>query len=111
MRLAVSPDDRFFVSGSFDSTCRIWELGKIDASDGLLESSTTYTGHAENSSSPAVRVNDVAIVENSHSVVSAASDGSVHVWRVDLVSSTPNASNHQHNQQHQQQRLTTVSRQ
>ena len=34
------------------------------------------------------RVNDLVMVEGSHSVASAGSDGSVHVWRVDLISSS-----------------------
>jgi phosphoinositide-3-kinase regulatory subunit 4 len=86
-RLAVSQDQRFFVSGSFDSTCRVWELGKIDSSSGIMDSSTTYSGHNESDSARPARVNDIALLEKSHSVASASSDGQVHVWRVDLVTS------------------------
>lgn len=85
-RLAVSYDQRFFVSGSFDGTCRVWELGQIENSSGVLESSTTYDLLSGNKNST-LRVNDTVIFEQSHSVASAASDGSVHVWRVDLASS------------------------
>jgi len=90
-RLAVSSDQRFFVSGSFDSTCRIWELGRIDETNGLLESSATYSEHCATNGQHSVRINDLALVEQSHSIASAGSDGSVHVWRVDLVSTRKKA--------------------
>lgn len=91
VRLVVSQDQRFFVSGSHDGTCRVWELDKAEKCNGILESSITYSGHSSGESSP--RVNDLAMIEGGHSVVSGASDGSVHVWRVDMVSSsTPQSS-------------------
>lgn len=93
-RLAVSHDDRFFVSGSFDSTCRVWQLGRIDESNGLLESSATYEEHGKAGNRQYVRVNDITAIEHSHSVASAASDGSVHVWRVDMVSARGDSSSH-----------------
>lgn len=84
-RLAVAYDQRFFVSGSYDGTCRVWELGQMEKSSGLLESSATYD--LSGSKSNSARVNDVVILEQSHSIATAASDGNVHVWRVDLASS------------------------
>jgi phosphoinositide-3-kinase, regulatory subunit 4 len=87
-RLAVSQDQHFFVSCSFDSTCKVWELGKIANSNGVLESSNTYSGHLDSESGLPVRVNDIVILEGSHSVASASSDGRVHIWKVDLVTSS-----------------------
>lgn len=87
VRLVVAQDQSFFVTGSHDATCRIWELEKAERSNGLLESSAVYTGHQGKLGSKP-RINDLAMVEGGHSVVSGASDGSVHVWRVDLVSSS-----------------------
>jgi len=87
-RLAVSQDQRFFVSGSFDSTCRVWELGKVASSCGIMESSATYDGHKDTDSARPSRVNDIVILEGSHSVASASSDGRVDVWKVDLVTSS-----------------------
>ena len=89
VRMAVSPDQRFFVSGSHDGTCRVWELEKAERCAGVLESSITYTGHFDNGTeSGSSRINDLSMVEGSHSIVSGASDGSIHVWRVDMVSSS-----------------------
>lgn len=85
VRLAVSLDQSFFVSGSYDGSCRVWELDQIETSSGVLDSSVTYTGHADGQAQNSTRINDVAMVEGSHSVVSAASNGSVHCWRVDVV--------------------------
>mmetsp|Transcript_49388 Transcript_49388/g.55940 ORF Transcript_49388/g.55940 Transcript_49388/m.55940 type:complete len:1792 (+) Transcript_49388:143-5518(+) len=85
IRLAVSHDQRFFVSGSHDGTCRVWESEKAEKSNGVLESSLTYS---TSTGFDRKRVNDLVMIEGSHSVASANSDGSVHVWRVDLVSSS-----------------------
>jgi phosphoinositide-3-kinase, regulatory subunit 4 len=85
-RLNVSHDQRLFVSGSYDGTCRVWELGQVENSSGLLESSSTYDLLSASESS-IVRVNDAVILEQSHAVASAASDGTLHVWRIDLASS------------------------
>jgi phosphoinositide-3-kinase regulatory subunit 4 len=88
-RLAVSADQSFFVSASHDGSCRVWELKQLRDSNGMLESSAVYSRQpiGEPSVTSMPRINDVTIVENSHSVASGGSDGSVHVWRVDMVSS------------------------
>jgi phosphoinositide-3-kinase, regulatory subunit 4 len=65
-------------------SCRVWDIPQIEDSVGVLESTIKYSEHAKQS--PA-RINDVVMLEGSHSVASGASDGSVHVWRVDMVHS------------------------
>ncbi|GAX27287.1 phosphoinositide-3-kinase, regulatory subunit 4 [Fistulifera solaris] len=86
VRLAVSADQTFFVSASHDGTCRVWETAQIEDSPGILESCAIYAGHKN----PA-RINDIAMLEGSHSVVSGASDGSLHIWRADMLpASKPN---------------------
>lgn len=84
VRLAMSKDQFFFVSGSHDGTCRVWDIPQIEDSVGVLESNIKYSGHIQDSPT---RINDVAMLEGTHSIVSGASDGSVHVWRVDMVHS------------------------
>lgn len=88
VRLAVAHDQSFFVSGSHDGTCRVWESEKAESSNGILESGLTYSMANSNVDKNLPRVNDLVMIEGSHSVASAGSDGSVHVWRVDLVSSS-----------------------
>ena len=88
-RLAVSQDQSFFVSCSHDGTCKVFETHQILDSTGILNSSLTYEEHSANDSmlmKPTCRVNDLSIIENSHSVASGDSNGVVHVWRVDTFS-------------------------
>lgn len=85
MRLAVSVDQTFFVSASHDGTCRVWEVPQMDESTGQLESSITY---AEHSVERPTRINDVAMLEGTYSVVSGDSGGCVNVWRVDMITSS-----------------------
>jgi len=84
-RLSVSQDQSFFISGSHDGTCKVWETHQILDSAGELCSSLTYDGHSSANSTQRFRsrINDISIVENSHSVASGDSNGVVHVWRVD----------------------------
>lgn len=86
-RLAVSQDQRFFVSASHDGTSRVWNLYDVQDSTNL-KSSVTYSGHLSDGHSPSfgVRLNDICMVENSHSVATCSSNGDVHIWRVDLAS-------------------------
>ena len=73
-RLAVCPDNSFFCSASSDCMVKIWQLKGIDKM-ALPRSKFTYR-HA----SPVL---DICAIENSHSMASAAQDGTIHVWRVD----------------------------
>ena len=82
-RLAVSQDQSFFVSAGHDGTSKVWETGQILNSPGHLKSCHTYNGHNTSTTSRSIRVNDLTVIENSHSIASASSDGCVHVWRVD----------------------------
>ena len=88
-RLAVAQDQTFFVSASHDGTSKVWELRQLnDATD--LSSSLTYSGHLSDcDAGKRICINDVCLIENSHSVATAASDGMVHIWRVDIESSKP----------------------
>ena len=47
----------------------------------VRRSSITYSGHSGG-------VTDLCVIENSHSVASASTDGQVHVWRIELASSS-----------------------
>uniref|UniRef100_A0A7S3VB41 non-specific serine/threonine protein kinase n=1 Tax=Chaetoceros debilis TaxID=122233 RepID=A0A7S3VB41_9STRA len=78
-RLAVSQDQKFFVSASHDGFCKVFETQQILDSSGELKSCLTVGNGGS-------RVNDLTIIENSHSVASGNSDGSIQVWRVDMIS-------------------------
>ena len=84
-KMAVSQDQSFFVSASSDGTCKVFELGQMKESGGDLRSCLTYSGHLTDGNY--VRINDLVILENSNSIASASSDGSLHVWRIDTVAS------------------------
>jgi len=84
-RLAVSQDQSFFVSSSHDGTCKVFEMRQLGESSGTLKSCLTMS---EERGAP-FKVNDVNIIENSHSIASASSDGSLRVWRIDESTSKP----------------------
>jgi len=91
VRMAVSHDYSFFVSASHDGTSKVFELRQMQETGGEIQSSLTYEGHtSQQEFSHHARVNDVSILEKSHSVATAASDGSLHVWKVDMLPSNPN---------------------
>ena len=89
-RLAVSEDQSFFVSASYDGTSKVFELRQAHDSGGNIHSCLTYEGHKFGNDHAPVRINDCCILEHTHSVATAASDGSLHVWRVDTVTSHQN---------------------
>jgi len=90
-RLSVSQDQSFFVSGSHDGTCKVFETYQILDSMGELRSSLTYDGHSTSDANKVfTKINDVSIIENSHSIASGDSNGAVHIWRVDTVSKDSN---------------------
>ena len=78
-RLAVSPDQHYFVSVSNDKTARIWPTKSLDRS-AFPRSICMYTGHKS-------KIVDITCIENSHGMATCAEDGSIHVWKVDMVSS------------------------
>ncbi|KAI9660226.1 MAG: Serine/threonine-protein kinase [Alyxoria varia] len=75
-RVIVSPDHQFFITGSDDSTVKIWDTGRLERN--LAHRSRQTHKHANG-----VRVTSLCFVENTHCFVSAGSDGSIHVVKVD----------------------------
>ena len=73
-RVAVAPDHRFFITGSDDGTVRVWDAGRLERNVSQRSRLTHLQG---------ARVTALAFVENTHCFVSAGSDGSVHVVRVE----------------------------
>jgi serine/threonine protein kinase len=74
-RLAISQDHTFFASGSADGTVKIWESRRLQREVGL-KSRLTY-------STQGGQITDICMCDNSHSVASASTNGSVHVFKVE----------------------------
>lgn len=79
-RLSISEDESFFVSGSHDGTCKVFEMRQIHDSNGNLKSTLTLN----DGDSSSFKINDLSIIENSHSVATANSDGCLRIWRVEV---------------------------
>ncbi|WZH41513.1 VPS15 kinase [Fusarium acuminatum] len=80
-RVLPSPDHVFFITGGDDGTVRVWDTARLERN--ITHRSRQVHKHGDNT-----RVVALCFVENSHCFVSCASDGSVHVVKVDTVSAS-----------------------
>lgn len=77
-RVVASPDHIFFVTGGSDGAVKVWDTAR-------LERNITHRSRQTHKHAEGARVLNLCFVENSHCFVSCASDGSVHVVKVDTV--------------------------
>lgn len=77
-RVMPSPDHTFFITGSDDGTVKVWDTLKLERN--LAHRSRQTHKHADGA-----KVKCLAFVENTHTFVSCATDGSIHVVKVDYV--------------------------
>ncbi|CAM1511204.1 Fc.00g087170.m01.CDS01 [Cosmosporella sp. VM-42] len=75
-RVVASPDHIFFITGGDDGTVRVWDTSR-------LEVNITHRSRQTHKHADGARVLSLCFIENTHSFVSCASDGSVHVVKVD----------------------------
>ena len=75
-RVAVSPDHAFFVTASDDSSVKIWDTAR-------LESNAAHRSRQTHRHSNEAMVKTICFIEQTHCFASAATDGSIHVVRVD----------------------------
>lgn len=75
-RIIPAPDHAFFITGSDDGTVKIWDTMRLERN--LAHRSRQTHRHAEGS-----KVKCMTFVENTHTFVSCATDGSINVVRVD----------------------------
>ncbi|CAL5873082.1 uncharacterized protein PFLUO_LOCUS7351 [Penicillium psychrofluorescens] len=75
-RVAVAPDHSFFVTASDDSSVKIWDTTR-------LERNLTPRSRQTHRHGPGARVKALTFVENTHTFISGATDGSIHAVRVD----------------------------
>ncbi|EAQ87872.1 hypothetical protein CHGG_04491 [Chaetomium globosum CBS 148.51] len=77
-RIVVSPDHQFFLTGGDDGCIKVWDTAR-------LERNITHRSRLTHKHAPGARVLALCFIENTHSFVSCASDGSVHVVKVDTI--------------------------
>jgi phosphoinositide-3-kinase regulatory subunit 4 len=75
-RVLPSPDHAFFITGSDDRTVKVWDTLRLERN--LVHRSRQTHSHAEGA-----KVKCLCFVENTHTFVSGATDGSIHVVKVD----------------------------
>ncbi|OJD15304.1 VPS15 protein kinase [Emergomyces pasteurianus Ep9510] len=75
-RVVVAPDHAFFVTASDDGTLKIWDTTR-------LEKNVTPRSRQTHRHNSGTKVKCVTFIENTHTFVSAATDGSIHAVRVD----------------------------
>ncbi|KAI5795600.1 hypothetical protein EDC01DRAFT_58745 [Geopyxis carbonaria] len=79
-RVVVAPDHNFFLTASDDGTVKVWDSTRLEKNV-AFKSRQTYK-HGNN-----LKVKALCFIENTRCFVSAASDGSVHVVKVDFQTS------------------------
>ncbi|KAI1823879.1 hypothetical protein F4861DRAFT_508603 [Xylaria intraflava] len=75
-RVVPSPDHQFFVTGGDDGCVKIWDSSR-------LERNVTHRARQTHKHAPGARVVALCFVENTHTFVSCATDGRVHLVKVD----------------------------
>ncbi|KKK12764.1 hypothetical protein P175DRAFT_0454689 [Aspergillus ochraceoroseus IBT 24754] len=75
-RVVVAPDHAFFITASDDGSVKIWDTTRLEKNL-TPRSRQTYRHSAE------AKVKALTFVENTHTFVSAATDGSIHAVKVD----------------------------
>lgn len=76
-RVLASPDHAFFITGSDDGTTKIWDSARLERN--LTHRSRQTLNHAEGA-----KVRSLCFVQNTHTFVSAADDGSIKVAKVNV---------------------------
>jgi len=77
-RVVASPDHVFFITGGEDGTVRVWDTLR-------LERNITHRSRQVHRHASGAKVVALCFIENTHSFVSCAGDGSVHVVKVEVV--------------------------
>ena len=78
--IAVAPDHLFFLTGGDDGCVKVWDTGRLERN--IAHRSRQTHNHANDA-----QITALCFVEQTHSFVSCASDGSINVVRVDCLQS------------------------
>jgi phosphoinositide-3-kinase regulatory subunit 4 len=77
-RVVVAPDHQFFLTGGDDGCVKVWDTAR-------LERNITHRSRLTHKHAAGARVLALCFIENTHSFVSCASDGLVHVVKVETI--------------------------
>ncbi|TPX06961.1 uncharacterized protein E0L32_011106 [Thyridium curvatum] len=80
-RVVPSPDHLFFITGGDDGCVKVWDTHR-------LERNITHRARQTHRHEPGARVLALCFIENTHCFISCASDGSVHVVKVECTSAS-----------------------
>ncbi|KAF3803182.1 Serine/threonine-protein kinase VPS15 [Colletotrichum gloeosporioides] len=80
-RIVASPDHVFFVTGGDDGNVKVWDSAR-------LEKNITHRSRQTHKHAEGARVLALCFIENTHCFISCASDGSVHIVKVETVSAS-----------------------
>ncbi|KAK7749024.1 Serine/threonine-protein kinase [Cytospora paraplurivora] len=80
-RVVVSPDHVFFITGGDDGTVKVWDTTR-------LERNIAHRSRQTHRHAPRAKVVSLCFIENTHCFISCASDGSVHVVKVETASAS-----------------------
>ena len=75
-RIVVSPDHRFFLTAGDDGCVKVWDTAR-------LERNITHRSRLTHRHATGTKVLALCFIENTHCFISCASDGSVHVVKVE----------------------------
>lgn len=75
-RIAASPDHVFFITGGDDGAVKIWDTAR-------LERNIAHRSRQTHRHAPGAKVTALCFIEHTHCFISCASDGSVHVVKVE----------------------------
>lgn len=74
-RVIPSPDHQFFLTGGNDGCVKVWDSVR-------LERNVTHRARQTHKHSPGARVTALCFIENTHTFVSCATDGRLHIVKV-----------------------------
>ncbi|KAI1386401.1 ARM repeat-containing protein [Hypoxylon trugodes] len=75
-RVLPSPDHLFFITGSDDGSVKVWDSSR-------LERNVTHRSRQTHKHAQGAKVVALCFIENTHTFISCATDGMVHVVKVD----------------------------
>ncbi|KAI1334863.1 hypothetical protein F5Y15DRAFT_265589 [Xylariaceae sp. FL0016] len=80
-RVIPSPDHQFFITGGDDGCVKVWDSSR-------LERNVTHRARQTHRHAPGAKVAALCFIENTHTFVSCATDGRVHIVKVDTTPSS-----------------------